>query len=94
MQFNQTLLVMRLTMILLTAAIFNVSAKGLSQTITFNGKNASLQEVITAIKKQTGYSVVYNSDLLNVARPVSLNVTQVPLPNFSALPNVLPPSTE
>lgn len=82
MQFNQTLLVMRLTMILLTAAIFNVSATGLSQTITFTGKNASLQAVITAIKKQTGYSVVYNSDLLNVARPVSLNVTRVPLRDF------------
>jgi TonB-linked SusC/RagA family outer membrane protein len=73
---------MRLTIILLTAAIFNVSANGFSQTISFNGKNASLREVITAIKKQTDYAVIYNSDLLNEARPVSLNVTNLPLRDF------------
>lgn len=79
---NQTLLVMKLTLVLLTAAIVNVSAKGLSQTISFNAKNASLQEVFSVIEKQTGFTVLYNAALLDKAKPVSLAATDVPLREF------------
>jgi TonB-linked SusC/RagA family outer membrane protein len=79
---TKTLLVMKLTIILLTAAILNVSARGYSQTISFSGKNASLQEVLHVIKRQTGFSVVYNTGLLNQANPVSLDVKNIPLKDF------------
>lgn len=80
--FTKTLLVMKLTIILLTVAIMQVSATGLSQTVSFSGKNASLKEVLSAVKKQTGYSVIYKTGSLNKANPVSLNVTDVPLKEF------------
>jgi TonB-linked SusC/RagA family outer membrane protein len=73
---------MKLTSILILGACLQVSAKGISQTITFSEKNVSLQTVFSAIKKQTGYAVLYNADQLEKSRPVSINVTNVLLEDF------------
>ncbi len=56
---TKTLLVMKLTIFLLTAAFLNVSANGVSQTVTFSGQNAKLNEVFASVKKQTGFSFIY-----------------------------------
>ncbi|OQP61128.1 hypothetical protein A3860_05260 [Niastella vici] len=69
-------------MILLTAAALHLSAKGLSQTITFNGKDVPLDEVFKAIKKQTGYTVIYNSDQFGNTPPLSVNAINTPLRDF------------
>lgn len=79
---TKMLLVMRLTIILLTVAVVHVSGNGLSQTVSFKGRNASLQEVFAVIKKQTGFTAVYNEVLLNKANPVSLDVRNLPLRSF------------
>ncbi len=60
----QLLRVMKLTTILLTVALLQVSAKGISQTVTYSGKNVSLQAVFNVIKNQTGYTVFCRSELL------------------------------
>lgn len=76
------LLVMKLTVILLTAAFLNVHAGGLSQWITLSGRDLPLKQVFSAIEKQTGFVVFYNKKDLKGAGPVSVNATKLPLPDF------------
>jgi hypothetical protein len=57
---TKTLLVMKLTILFLTVALLHVQANGLSQTITFSGKDVAIKSVFTAVEKQTGYFFVYN----------------------------------
>jgi len=53
-----------LTLIALCLAFMQVCAESYGQTITLNKKDVSVQEVFQAIKKQTGYVFVYNSNEL------------------------------
>lgn len=77
----QMLKVMKLTFILLTAAFLHVSANGHSQTVTFSGKDVPLLKVFAAIKSQTGYVFFYDANLLQEAKPVTLNVKNETLEN-------------
>ncbi len=43
----------------LTVGFLNVSAKGLSQNITFSGKDISLETVFENPEQQTGYFIFY-----------------------------------
>src|SRR5436190_20401708 len=70
---------MKLTCVLLTVFLLNVHAIGVSQTITWSGKNESIEKVFSVIKKQTGYFFFYNYNLLKDARRVTLNVKNAPL---------------
>lgn len=79
---SKTLLVMRLTIILLLAAFMQVSAGTNAQTISFSGKNVSLEKVFKTIKKQTGYSVVCSGELLQGSRPVTVTANNIPLETF------------
>ncbi len=74
---TQILRVMKLTAILLTIACLHVGAKGLSQTITLSVKDAPLQEVLIEIKKQSGYSFLYNDRVMQNAKRISLRVNNV-----------------
>lgn len=71
---RQTLRIMKLTAILLTLAFLHVRADGLSQTVTFSGKNIMLEKVFTVIKQQTGYMFLYTADVFEDAKKVSLRV--------------------
>lgn len=66
--------IMKLICVLLTAACLQLSARGLAQTITITGKDLPLENIFKEIKKQSGYVVFYNYDLVKDARPVSLSV--------------------
>lgn len=81
---NQTLLVMKLTLILIIAGLVNVQAKSFSQSVTFSGKNVGITKVFKAIELQTGYTVFANKDLLKNIKPVSLSVKDMPLKDFLA----------
>ena len=76
---TQTMKVMRLTAILLLAGCLQVSAKGFSQKITLRETNASLEKVFKEIKKQTGYTFMYQSSLLSNARTVNIHVRDMSL---------------
>jgi TonB-linked SusC/RagA family outer membrane protein len=76
------MLVMKLTSFLLLAGCLQLSAAGLSQTITFKGRGVPLLKVFSAIKKQTGYAVLYNADQLEKARPIDIDASGIPLENF------------
>lgn len=80
--FTKTLLVMKLTVILLTAAFLNVSAKGLSQQVSFSGKNVSLEEIVSVVKQQTGYLFLYRENAFADAKPVTVKASNMPLREF------------
>lgn len=79
---TQILIVMKLTIVLLTAGFLHVCAKGVSQNISFSGRNVPLETVFFAIKKQTGYVFMYTEPLLRVTTPVTADEKNVPLEKF------------
>ena len=70
---------MKLTCFLLFVSLLQVGAKGSAQTITWSGKNASVKEVFSVIKNQTGYVFFYNYNILKDSKPVSISVKDTPL---------------
>lgn len=81
-RITKTLLVMRLTISFFLAASLSVSAKGVSQNVTFSGKNVSLERVLWAVERQTGYVFLYPENALTVARPVTIEAKDKPLLQF------------
>lgn len=79
---TKILLVMKLTFVLLTVAFLSVNAKSFSQNVSFSGKNVVLEKVFNAIEKQTGYSFLYTEKIINAAKPVSIDASNVPLEQF------------
>ena len=64
--------VAKLVLLIIVALSFQLSAKSYSQSITLSTKNTSLVSVLREIRKQSGYKLIYNTDLLEKARPVSV----------------------
>lgn len=79
---TKTLLVMKLTIFLIIAACFQVSAGSTAQTVTFSGKDVPLEKVFEAVRQQTGFVFLYNETLLKDTKPVTLDATQLPLGRF------------
>jgi TonB-linked SusC/RagA family outer membrane protein len=74
----KTLLIMKMTVILLLAACLNVSAEGYSQ-VTLSERNVSLQKVFKQIQKQTGFDFLYSVELLQRSGNTSISVKDVSL---------------
>jgi TonB-linked SusC/RagA family outer membrane protein len=79
---TKTLLVMKLTFLLLTAAFLNVYANTAAQKVTLSGKDIPLQKVFKVIKHQTSYVVFTSVSILAGTRPVTLSVNNMPLADF------------
>lgn len=78
----QTLRIMKLLTLFLFVASLAVSARTAAQNVSLSGKDIPLSEVFSVIKKQTGFVVMANRNLLTNSRPVSLNVQGMPLEEF------------
>lgn len=74
--YANILLKVKLTLIILTTVILQVSASGYAQ-ITLRETNAPLEQIIQKIRKQAGYDLFYNSGMLKKARPVTISVNNV-----------------
>jgi len=72
-------LIVKLTFILLTFGLLQVSAASLAQKVTLKVKNATLKEVFEEIQKQTSYDFLYNAKDLESAKPVNLAVDDLSL---------------
>ncbi len=71
---------MKLIILLVTTAILQVSAAGYAQkNITLNLRNSSLENVLKALRKQSGYDLVVVSNTLAKAAPVNISVDKVSL---------------
>lgn len=79
---TKSLLVMKLTFFLLTVALLQVSARGLSQNISFNGKDVALEKVFAAVESQTDYVFLYKEAVLSVAKPVTISAREIDLQAF------------
>lgn len=79
---KKILLVMKLTTLLLTAALMGVSAKGVSQSVTLSGKNITLEKAFQTIRSQTGYHIFCDLDLLKGTQKVNLSAVDMPLGQF------------
>ncbi|MGN6417745.1 MAG: SusC/RagA family TonB-linked outer membrane protein [Pseudobacter sp.] len=73
---------MRMLTVFLFIGSLAVSAKPVAQTVSIKAQDISLKEVFSAVKKQTGYFVFFNEDLLKNAKPVSVDVNAMPLNDF------------
>ncbi|HEY4150728.1 MAG TPA: SusC/RagA family TonB-linked outer membrane protein [Chitinophagaceae bacterium] len=70
---------MKLTTIILFAALMQVSAATMAQRVTMQQKQASLKEIFDQINLQTSYNVIYNASLVNANREVSVDFNNTPL---------------
>ncbi len=66
--------VMKLTVILILALTFHVSATGYSQNtrLSLNLRNSSMKEILRQIEEQTGYRFIYNNEAINLDRKINL----------------------
>ena len=76
---RQIWLAMKLTIVLTFCALLHANAHTSAQAVTFSGTNVPIKKLFSAIKKQTGYVFFYDETLLKQAKPVTLNVKDVPL---------------
>nr|WP_295869457.1 TonB-dependent receptor [uncultured Chitinophaga sp.] len=66
---------MKLTLVLMIAALMEVSATSYAQKVTLSAKNIALSDVFRQIRKQTAYNVLWNVDILKDAQPVAIQAT-------------------
>ncbi|MBO9632378.1 MAG: SusC/RagA family TonB-linked outer membrane protein, partial [Chitinophagaceae bacterium] len=76
---------MKLTLILLTAALFATASNGLSQSITANARNSTVEEVIALVEKQANLVFIYKKELLKDAPRINLNASNMPVNQFLML---------
>ncbi|UYQ94307.1 SusC/RagA family TonB-linked outer membrane protein [Chitinophaga horti] len=74
--------VVRLNAFFMLAFCLHISAKSVSQTVNYSASNVPLEKVFSVIKQQTGYVVMYNPDLLQNSKPVTVAARQMPLETF------------
>jgi TonB-dependent starch-binding outer membrane protein SusC len=78
-KYRQAVRIMKLSAILLFAFCMQLSAKGLTQTITLNVKEAPIQKVMQEIEKQTGFVFFYDVSLLRQAKKITMTAEGLPL---------------
>ena len=78
--FLKTLLVMKLTVILILTTFLQINARSIAQNyITLSEKKAPLKNVLKEIKRQSGVAFFYDEALIKKSNPVDINVKNVPL---------------
>jgi len=77
--------VMKTIMCLMLTGFLTVSAAGYSQQITLKGRDIPFSRVMEAIRKQSGYTIFGEKKLLETAKPVTIDVRNMPLAEFLKL---------
>jgi TonB-linked SusC/RagA family outer membrane protein len=70
---------MRLTTVILIAAIMQVSAGTFAQKITLSEKNVPLTKLLSKIRSQSGYDFLFTETILKDAKPLSIDVDNADL---------------
>lgn len=65
---------MRLAVLLLITAVFQVQAGTYAQKVSLNEKNSSLTEVLEKLGAQSGHDFVYGNTLLKTAKPITVKL--------------------
>ncbi len=72
-----TILVVKMTTLMLLVSVMTVSASTFAQKITLKEKNVSLDKVLKKIRQQSGYDFVYSDDILELTTPVTVELKDV-----------------
>ncbi|MDR3711724.1 MAG: SusC/RagA family TonB-linked outer membrane protein [Puia sp.] len=72
-------LAVRMTLLLFLIGLLQVSAKGISQNVTYYGKDVPVSTIFSIIRQQTGYVFFYSDQDLKSSRPVTVNLKDAPL---------------
>jgi len=71
--------IMKLTTLLITIAVLQVSAATFAQKVNLTQKNATLTQLFQAIHKQTGYNVLWSASKIAGAKTVDVDFKNTPL---------------
>lgn len=77
--FKKVYKILRLITCIITLICLHVAAMAHSQNISISGKDMKLEKVINLIKSQAGVEVAYRVELLEKAKPVTIDVNDLPL---------------
>lgn len=75
---------MKLTLLLPIAACVGITT-GFAQSVTYSSKNASVEDIISTVKQQSGYVFFYKKKTLKDARRVSISADHLPVRDFIAM---------
>jgi TonB-linked SusC/RagA family outer membrane protein len=76
---KKILRIMKLTIFLLTIVLLQVSAAGYGQKISLSQNNVSIEKALMQIKQQSGYNFLYSNEVLEHAKPVTLDLKNASL---------------
>jgi TonB-linked SusC/RagA family outer membrane protein len=76
---SKIFLIMKLSFLILLATFMQVSASSMAQKISLDKNNMTLLDALTAIKDQSGYSILYDEELLLKAENVNIHVKNATL---------------
>lgn len=79
---TQIVCIMQLTSFLLLGLCLHLSAAGVSQTISFSGRDVPLEQIFKAVNEQTGYFVSYKASQVRKARLVTIDGENIPIEAF------------
>jgi hypothetical protein len=71
---KKTLLVMKMTTVLLLTVLLQVSARSGAQSISISQRNTTMEKVFKEIHRQTAYQFFYQDELLRQAKKFDINV--------------------
>lgn len=71
-----------ITTLFLILGCMQISAKSVSQTISYKSNAASITNVFSVVEAQTGYYVVYNAKIIKSVAPVTISANNMPLSEF------------
>jgi TonB-linked SusC/RagA family outer membrane protein len=77
--YSKLLLVMRLTLLILLAALMQVSAATFAQKVTLSEKNALLTTVFNDIRSQTGYDFIVTKTVMDQSKTITIEVKNAEL---------------
>ena len=73
------LLTMKLTMVIIIAALMQVSAASFGQRLTLQKQNNTIETVIREIRKQMGYDVLFSTGKINTSSKINAKFLNAPL---------------
>jgi TonB-dependent starch-binding outer membrane protein SusC len=76
---TKTLLVMKLSAVLILVASLHVAARSTAQKVTYSGKGVELQTILSVIREQTGFVFFYDKNDLKGIEPISVSLKDAPV---------------
>jgi len=76
---TKTVLVMKLSAILILVTALHVAARSTAQKVTYSGKAVELPKVLSVIREQTGYVFFYDKRYMQDISPITVSLKDAPV---------------